>query len=74
MTEAVEKTTVPNPSAATDGEQPLHKESTSSITEWTEKCKEEDTEDIFVRIRRNNTVKGCGCSLSGTGAIHTSLM
>lgn len=52
MTEAIEKTTVPNPSAATDGEQPLYKESTSSITERTEKCKEEDSEDIFARIRR----------------------
>ena len=52
MTEAIEKTTVPNPSAATDGEQPFHKESTSSITERTEKCKEEDSEDIFARIRR----------------------
>lgn len=50
MQRADEKTTVPNPSAATDGEQPLFKEPDASIADFPLPDNEDFSDDFFRRI------------------------
>lgn len=59
MQRADEKTTVPNPSAATDGEQSLFKEPDASIADFPLPDNEDFSDDFFRRINDPGFLPTC---------------
>ena len=59
MQRADEKTTVPNPSAATDGEQPFFKEPDASIADFPLPDNEDFSDDFFRRINDPGFLPTC---------------